>query len=83
MIALVTHGLFMPGAAEVIADPAIERIVVTDTVPPPPYPPPQAGEGREGEVQRNKIDTVPVAPLLADAIRRLHHGQALTDLMVF
>ena len=42
-----------------------------------------AGEGREGEVQRNKIDTVPVAPLLADAIRRLHYGLALTDLMVF
>jgi ribose-phosphate pyrophosphokinase len=77
VIALVAHGLFMPGAAEVIADPGIERIVVTDTVPPPPYPPLRA------EVQRNKIDTIPVAPLLADAIRRLHHGQALTDLMVF
>src|SRR6266849_2163512 len=84
VIAFVTHGLFMPGAAEVIADPAIERIVVTDTVPPPPHPPPHPlpnpppqaregrvgeGEGREGEVQRNKIDTIPVAPLLADAIR--------------
>jgi ribose-phosphate pyrophosphokinase len=83
VIGLVTHGLFMPGGAEAIADPAIERFVVTDTVPPPPYPPPHAGEGREGEVRRNKIDTIPVAPLLADAIRRLHHGQALTDLMVF
>jgi ribose-phosphate pyrophosphokinase len=103
VIALVTHGLFMPGAAEVIADPAIERIVVTDTVPHHPYllgprasrplfsfsPSERAGgtpavpEGRESEVQRNKIDTLPVAPLLADAIRRLHHGQALTDLMVF
>jgi ribose-phosphate pyrophosphokinase len=74
VIALVTHGLFMPGAAEVIADPAIERIVVTDTIPP---------FRLEAKVQRNKIDTLPVAPLLADAIRRLHHGQALTDLMVF
>src|SRR5260370_1407344 len=103
VIALVPHGLFMPGAAEVIADPAIERIVVTDTVPPPPYPlgprasrplfsfslsegaggTPAVPEDREEKVQRNKIDTLPVAPLLADAIRRLHHGQALTDLMVF
>ena len=74
VIALVTHGLFMPGAAEVIADPAIERIVVTDTVPP---------FRLDAKVQRNKIDTLPVAPVLADAIRRLHHGQALTDLMVF
>jgi phosphoribosylpyrophosphate synthetase len=37
----------------------------------------------DAKVQRNKIDTLPVAPVLADAIRRLHHGQALTDLMVF
>jgi ribose-phosphate pyrophosphokinase len=64
----------MPGAAEVIAGPAIERIVVTDTVPP---------FRLEAKVQRNNIDTLPVAPLLADAIRRLHLGQALTDLMVF
>src|SRR5499427_4993210 len=34
VIALVAHGLFMPGAAEAVADPAIDRLVVTDTVPP-------------------------------------------------
>ena len=33
VIALVTHGLFMAGAAEVLADPAIDRLVVTDAVP--------------------------------------------------
>jgi phosphoribosylpyrophosphate synthetase len=33
VIALVAHGLFMPAAAEVIAGPAIEQFVVTDTVP--------------------------------------------------
>ena len=33
VIALVTHGLFMAGAAEVLADPAIERLVITDAVP--------------------------------------------------
>jgi len=37
----------------------------------------------DAKVLQNKIDTIPVAPLLADAIRRLHHGQALIDLMVF
>jgi len=74
VIALVTHGLFMPGAAEVIADPAIERIVVTDTVPP---------FRLDAKVEQNKIDTLPVAPLLAEAIRRLHHGLPLTELMVF
>ena len=74
VIALVTHGLFMPGAEEVIADPAIERFVVTDIVPP---------FRLDVSVRRNKIDTIPAAPMLAEAIRRLHHGQALADLMVF
>ncbi len=74
VIALATHGLFMPGAAEMIADPAIERLVVADTVPP---------FRLDAKAERNKIDTIAAAPLLADAIRRLHHGQALTDLMVF
>lgn len=73
VIGLVTHGLFTRGAAAVIADPAIERLVVTDSVAP---------FGLD-EVVRNKVDTIPAAPLLADAIRRLHHGRTLTDLMVF
>jgi ribose-phosphate pyrophosphokinase len=70
---LVAHGLFTHGAAEVIADPAIERVVVADSIPP----------FRLDAADRNKIDTLPAAPLLADAIRRLHRSQALTDLMVF
>jgi ribose-phosphate pyrophosphokinase len=74
VIGLATHGLFAQGASEVIADPAIERVVVADSVAP---------LRPDTEVGRNKIATIPTAPLLADAIRRLHHGQALTDLMVF
>jgi ribose-phosphate pyrophosphokinase len=74
VIGLATHGLFAQGASEAIADPAIERVVVADSVAP---------FGPDAKVERNKIATVPTAALLADAIRRLHHGQALTDLMVF
>ncbi len=73
VIAMVTHGLFMPGAQEVIADPAIDRFVVTDSVPPFRL---EAGA-------RAKIDTLPVAPLLAETIRRLQEGRTLTDLLVF
>ncbi len=73
VIALVTHGLFMPGASQVIADPAIDRFVVTDSVPPFRL---EAGV-------RGKIDALPVAPLLAETIRRLHEGRALTDLLEF
>jgi len=71
VIAFVTHGLFMPGAAEVIADPAIDQLVVTDTVP------------AFRLASRNKIVTLPAAPLLAETIRRLHEEHSLTDLMVF
>ena len=74
VIALVSHGLFMPGAGEVIADPAIERLVVTDTVP---------SFRLDASVPRGKIDTIGAAPLIADAIRRLHQGQTLSDLLVF
>ena len=71
VIALVTHGLFMKGAAEVIADPAIDQLVVTDAVPPFRL------------ASRDKVVTLPAAPLLAETIRRLHEERSLTDLMVF
>jgi ribose-phosphate pyrophosphokinase len=74
VIALVTHGLFMPGASDVLADPAIERLVVTDAVPP---------FRLSGQAVRDKVDVLPVAPLLAEAIRRLEEGRGLADLFVF
>jgi ribose-phosphate pyrophosphokinase len=73
-IALVTHGLFMVGAAHVLADAAIDRLVMTDSVP--PFRLATAG-GLE------KIDMLPAAPLLAEAIRRLHEGRSLSDMLVF
>ena len=73
VIALVTHGLFMPGASQVIADPAIDLFIVTDSVPP----------FRLEASARGKIDAIAVAPLLAETVRRLHDGRALTDLLVF
>jgi ribose-phosphate pyrophosphokinase len=74
VIALVTHGLFMPGAAEILADPAIDRLVVTDTIPP---------FRLDVTAPRDKIDTVRAAPLFAAAIHRLHDRQTLTDLLAF
>jgi ribose-phosphate pyrophosphokinase len=74
VLALVTHGLFMPGAAEVLADPAIDRLIVTGTVPPFRLGPKAAW---------SKLEILPAAPLLAEAIARLHDGRALTDLVVF
>jgi len=74
VIALVTHGLFMAGSADVLADPAIDRLVVTDAVP--------AFRLADGPA-RAKLDVLPAAPLLAETIRRLDTGEALADLVVF
>jgi ribose-phosphate pyrophosphokinase len=74
VIALVTHGLFMQGAADVIADPAIDQLVITDAVPPFRLDHPD---------KNKKLVILPAAPLLAETIRRLHEERSLTDLLVF
>lgn len=71
-VALAAHGLFAPGAAELLADPALDRIAVADAVPP--------FRLAAGPV-RDRLDLLPVAPLLAEAIRRLHQDLPLDDLM--
>lgn len=73
VIAMVTHGLFTTGAAEVITDPAIDRFVVTDSVPSLCF-----GTAALPE----KLTVLPSAALLAEAVRRLHEGRALADLYV-
>jgi ribose-phosphate pyrophosphokinase len=74
VIALATHGLFMPGSAEVIADPAIDRFVLADSVPPFRLEP--------GPL-RDKLEFLPCANLLAEAIRRMREGRAMDDLYTF
>ncbi len=72
VVALVTHGLFMPGAESVLLERAIDRLVVTDSA-----------STSLGEAARAKTDVLTVAPLLAECIRRLHAGGTLNDLLVF
>jgi len=74
VVAMVTHGLFMAGSAEIFADPAIDRLVVTDSVPPF-----RLGTGPA----RDKLDILPAAPLFAEAISRLHDGRGLSDRLAF
>jgi ribose-phosphate pyrophosphokinase len=73
VIAFATHGLFMPGSSQVVADPIIDQFVLTDSVPPfrlGPGPLP------------NKIEFLPCGDLLADAIRRMREGRTMEDLYV-
>jgi ribose-phosphate pyrophosphokinase len=74
VLALVTHGLFMPGSSDMLADPAIERVIVTDTVP---------LFRLSAGLLRDKVEILPAAPLLAETVIRLHQGRALADLVVF
>lgn len=74
VIALATHGLFMPGSAEIMGDPAIDRIVITDTVP--AFRP-------DAMALRHKLYVVPAAPLFAEAILRLDANRGLSDFLVY
>jgi ribose-phosphate pyrophosphokinase len=73
VIALVTHGLFMTGAAESLADPAIDKLIVTDSVPPFRLKPGPA---------LDKVQMISAVPLVAEAIRRLSANESLADLGV-
>lgn len=69
--AIATHGVFASGAAEVLAAPALYRVVVTNSIPPGKLP---------KALYREKIDVVDLSPLVAEAIKRLHGGDSLTEL---
>jgi ribose-phosphate pyrophosphokinase len=58
------HGLFTGTAADALADPAIARVVVSDSVPPFRVP--------SGSALAAKLRVVPAAPLVAQAIRDCH-----------
>jgi ribose-phosphate pyrophosphokinase len=60
VVAFAAHGLFVPPAAEALADPAISAVVVTDSVPPFRVP-------ADGALAR-KLTVVPAAPALAGAL---------------
>ena len=74
VIACVAHGLFMSGAESALADPSIDRIIATDSVPPFRLAP--------GPVLA-KLDIISAAPLFAETIRRLHHNETVDDLLPY
>jgi ribose-phosphate pyrophosphokinase len=63
-----THGLFTAGAAERLDRPAVVRVVATDGLPPAARPPAQ-------------LEVVRLAPLLAEAVRRIVGERTLDDLL--
>ena len=66
--ACVTHPVLSRNAAELMANSKFKEVVVTDTIP-------MSAEKRNG-----KFTVLSVAPLLGEAIYRIHKGQSVGDL---
>ena len=63
-----THGVFCGPALERLENSPITCVIVTDTIP--------LGEA----AKVSKIKQLTVAPLLAEAIKRVHHDQSISDI---
>lgn len=72
VVAVAAHGLFTGRAAEVIGASTLARLLVSDSVPPFRLPSALVG---------SRVEVVSAAPLFAEAIRRLHEGGSITDLV--
>jgi ribose-phosphate pyrophosphokinase len=70
----VTHGLFTSDAERVVTAAGFDRLMITNTVPPFRLHP---------QTVQARITVVDVAPLLAEAIRRLHRDESLEGLDAF
>jgi ribose-phosphate pyrophosphokinase len=70
--AAATHGLFVGKPEALLGETALDQLVVTDTVPPFRLP---------VEAMGSKVVVLETAPLVAEAIRRIHTGGSLVDLM--
>jgi ribose-phosphate pyrophosphokinase len=70
VIGAATHGVFAPGAEAVIADPVVDRVVVTDSIPP---------SGLNPDLLQTKLLVLGAAPLLAGAIQAIHDGASLAE----
>lgn len=67
-----SHGLFVGAANDVIADRAIEKVVITDTVPP---------FRLEPKLVNEKVVVLDTSTLMAEAIARIHAGGSIVDLL--
>lgn len=65
-----THGLLVGKAIDHLKDPAIESVAITDSIP----------LSKDKAEKLPNVKVITVAPLLANAIRRIHEDQSISDL---
>ncbi|KAI0391928.1 phosphoribosyl pyrophosphokinase [Xylariaceae sp. FL0594] len=70
--ALITHGVFSGDAIQRINLSAIDKIIVTNSVP-------QDQHRR----QCPKLEVLDISPIFAEAIRRIHHGESISVLFQY
>jgi ribose-phosphate pyrophosphokinase len=70
--AAATHGIFVGEAGRMLAEPGLKRLVITDTIPPFRLDP---------ALVRGKVTVLDTAPLFAEAIRRIHTGGSVVELV--
>jgi len=71
VFAIATHGVFTAGAEALQSDPLIDAIAITDSVP----------SRLEASAAAGRLEVIRCAPLFAEAIRRMHAGGSLADLV--
>ncbi len=71
VVACFTHGVLSGPAMERIADPVLEQIVITDTIP-----------LSDEKAKNSKITVLSVASLLGEAVARIHSNSSVSSLFV-
>jgi len=70
VVAAASHALLSGDAPQKIEDSPIEKVIVTDTIP------------TVWQRKTEKIEVLSIAPLLAEAIRRIHNEESISALFI-
>jgi ribose-phosphate pyrophosphokinase len=70
--AAASHGVFSGKASQTLSNPALEKVVITGTIPPFRLDP---------DFARNRLVVLDAARLFAEAIRRIHSGGSIVELL--
>lgn len=70
VVAIATHGVFSHDAGDILASPALSRVIISNTVPP----------ALPSTLLKTKVTLVDITAVIAETIAALHNGQDTTDL---
>jgi ribose-phosphate pyrophosphokinase len=73
VFALAAHGLFREGSEKLLGSPAIDKVVVTDSI--------VSVASWQAEHAGDRLEIVPVGPLIGGAIRRLNESGSISELL--